>query len=139
MRQQMQHRDVVAPLAGELRYHVLHLGVKRELPHLDRAQDEHVGERLRHREQAEDGILLHRPRLLRIRVPERLVEADLAAPRHDHGAAEIQVLGDIVLDDGFEIPQPLGIQSVSHRGVHDRPQSSSRRPARTKSILLIVE
>ena len=47
---------------------------------------------------------------------ERLVEADLAMARDDHRAAEIEIVRDVVLDDGFEMLKPFGIQSM--RGVH---------------------
>ncbi len=116
VREQVQDGDIVAALTCELGHHVFDLGVKGELAHFDRAQHQHIGERLGDREQAEDRILLHRDRLLRIRVPERFVEPDLAMARDDHRAAEIKVFRDIVFDDGFEVLQPLGIQSVM--GVH---------------------
>ena len=60
MGEQMQDRRLGAGRAAGFRNDLGDLGRERELAHLDRAQHQNVGEGLRHREDAEHGILRER-------------------------------------------------------------------------------
>src|SRR5262245_40774645 len=117
MGDQVEQGDLFAQPATELRNDLHHPGGERQLPELDRAQRQDVGERLGQGENTEDRVDSQRPGLLVVGAANCGLEANPAVACHDDDGSMIETALDVGLDVGSQVRQPRLTES---RVAHDR-------------------
>ena len=102
--EEVRHRDPLLALDAELGNHLRHGGGELDLTAIDPGEYRRGGEGLGDGEEAED-VIGARPSPARpLGEADRLVEGDLAAPRHQHHGSVVALRADVGLDG---LDQPL--------------------------------
>ncbi len=110
MGQQVKYRDAITQSPAELRDDLRDRRGQSQQASLDGLEDEDVGKRLGHGEQAEYRIECHLALLCLAAVAKGFEIRRLPAPMYGNHTAEVKSRGNVALDGGAQIAEGSGIE-----------------------------